>query len=261
MKVLVVDDEIRSLHSFLDQVVDKIDVDFHFLRDDENAILTYCKNNEIQGAFLDINMPGINGIDLAKKIVQINPKTKIVFITGLNVSMANIPEPVRSSVLGITYKPIDVTSVEHYLALIKNVTPKLSVYMFGNFDCFISNRVVVFPSNKSKELFALLLIKNGKSLSMEQAISYLWPDKDVNKAKILYRDAVWRLRSLLKSISFECIDFQRALLVLDKTDIECDYYDFLNGKKSLYKEQFMEEYEWAKTFKEENKKIMEKKPF
>ena len=34
----------------------------------------------------------------------------------------------------------------------------------------------------------------GKSLSMDKAITYLYPDKDYDLAKISYRDIIWKLR-------------------------------------------------------------------
>lgn len=48
----------------------------------------------------------------------------------------------------------------------------------------LNDRIVRFSSNKSMELFALLLVYKGKNLSMSDAITQLWPDYDLDKAKI-----------------------------------------------------------------------------
>ena len=98
--------------------------------------------------------------------------------------------------------------------------------MFDTFDCFIGNKRVSFSSSKSKELFALLLSYNGRTLTMNDAISQLWPDGDAEKSKILYRDAVWRLRKVLNDIDIHCIEWGRGALSLDKGMIECDYWDY-----------------------------------
>ena len=146
---------------------------------------------------------------------------------------------------------VQVDNLEKDLRIISQKKPTLKVTMFNSFDCFINNHIVTFSSSKSKELFALLLALNGKSLTMSQAITCLWPDKDIEKAKVLYRDAVWRLRSTLEEIEFPCVDFQRALLVLDKSNIKCDYYDFLNGKKKIANEAFLQSYDWSYDFESE----------
>ena len=250
MRIIIVDDEIKALQLFLSQIVD-IDLEYRFFKDDKNAILDFIKKNEVSGVFLDVNMPNINGVELAKKIVKLDNQIKIVFVTGTNIKMSDMPQEIAANVLDIIYKPFTTDDIEKDLRIISKKKPILTAKMFGSFDCFINNHIVQFTSSKSKELFALLLALNGKSLTMSQAITYLWPDKDVDKAKILYRDAVWRLRSVLEDISFNCVDFQRALLVLDKSNIKCDYYDFLEGKKKIADETFLSSYEWSMEFENE----------
>lgn len=46
------------------------------------AINAFDNTDNIDVVFLDIDMPGINGIDTAKLILDIKPKCKIIFITG-----------------------------------------------------------------------------------------------------------------------------------------------------------------------------------
>ena len=70
MRVIIVDDEIKALQLFLSQIVD-INLEYRFFKDDKNTILDFVKKNETSGAFLDINMPNINGfvfIDTGKNI-------------------------------------------------------------------------------------------------------------------------------------------------------------------------------------------------
>lgn len=261
MKIIVVDDEIKSLHVFLDHVVSNTNFEYQFFKDDHNQILTYVKNNEIDGAFLDIKMDNIYGPDLAKELIKIKPEIKIIFITGLNYSYSTLPDDLKKNVIGIIYKPIKEVELSKYLLKMANEKPVLKVRMFGHFDCFMNNELVRFSSNKSKELFALLLTLNGKSLTMEHAITNLWPDKDVDKAKILYRDAIWRLRQTLHEIGFECVDFSRALVTLNKKkdSIECDYWDLLKGKDVFYNYEFCIPYEWSINYESEINYLYEKR--
>lgn len=251
MRVIIVDDEIKALQLFLSQIVD-INLEYRFFKDDKNAILDFVKKNEISGAFLDINMPNINGIALSRALIALDANIKIVFVTGTNIKREDLPPDIADNVIDIVYKPFTTDIIERDLRIISRKKPTMKVTMFGSFDCFINNHIVSFSSTKSKELFALLLALNGKSLTMNQAITYLWPDKDLDKAKILYRDAVWRLRNALEEIEFQCVDFQRALLVLDKSNIKCDYYDFLDGKKKVSEDvTFLPSYDWSLDFENE----------
>lgn len=256
MRVIIVDDEIKALQLFLSQIVD-INLEYRFFKDDSDAILSFVKKNETSGAFLDINMPNINGIQLARELIAIDHDIKIVFVTGTNIKLEDIPKEIADNVIDIVYKPFTTDIIEKDLRIISKKKPTLKVKMFGTFDCFINNHIVSFTSTKSKELFALLIALNGRSLTMNQAITCLWPDKDLEKAKILYRDAVWRLRSTLEEIQFPCVDFQRALLVLDKSNIKCDYYDFLESKKIIAPETFLISYDWSIDFETEIYRINE----
>lgn len=259
MKIIVVDDEINSLHLFLDQIIANDDVEYKFFKDDPSLVLSYVKNNSVDGAFLDINMPNISGIELAKKILDISKKIKICFITGLNVTVDNLDESIKNNVLGIIYKPVSVLKLEHFISLMRNESSLIEVKTFGTFDCFVNGRLVKFTSSKAKELFALLVVNRGKSITMEQVITYLWPDKQIDKAKILYRDAVWRLRNTLQENSIDCVEFSRASLALKNKNIRCDYYDLLDGKDVYYPGEFLLSYEWSLPYESEIDYLIENK--
>ena len=246
MKIIAVDDESAALHLFLEDVLNSHeDLEYRFFKDDPVAIVAYCAQNEVTGAFLDIHMPRVNGQELAKRLIEVRPKLKIVFVTGYNIDESAIDPELRDHVLGMAYKPFSALDFNKYIELMAQERPHLVVKTFGGFDCFCHGQLVRFSSNKSKELFAFLICENGKSVTMEDVLSALWPDKDTDKAKILYRDAVWRLRSTLNAIGFSCVNFGRAILSLDVRDIECDYYDLLAGKPGDYKGEFMRNYEWS----------------
>jgi two-component SAPR family response regulator len=247
MKIIVVDDEMSALYVFLNEIIGKNDISYKFFKDNEEEILNYLAQNKVDAAFLDIGMPNINGIDLATKLIEKNKDIKIIFTTGLTVTKDDLPQDVKEHTLGFVYKPYDNNVLTKYLAQIANQTPVMTVKMFGAFDCFIDERKVDFSSNKSKELFALLLTYDGKGLSMNDAISQLWADHDVERAKKLYRDAVWRLRKTLEENNFNCVIFGRAQLSIKKDNIYCDYWEYLKNGKGDYHGEFLKSYDWSIT--------------
>lgn len=245
MRIIIVDDEMKALNTFLEDIMSEEQMEYHFFKDDEDEILKYIDKRRVDAAFLDINMPSIYGIDLARILISHCPDIKIAFITGSTKDESNLPEIVKDHCIGFIYKPYDKESLSHYLEVVKAQTNILKVVMFDTFDCFLNDRIVKFSSNKSMELFALLLVYKGKNLSMSDAITQLWPDYDLDKAKILYRDAVWRLRKTLKDIGFNCVLFFRGSLGLRKENIQCDFWDYLEGKNNDFHGEFLKSFDWS----------------
>lgn len=247
MDILIVDDEMSALRVFLDEIIDEWDLKTKFFQDDIEGITRFIAHNKVAAAFLDIKMPRINGVDLAKALIKIQPDIKILFITGLSVTARDIDEELQDNLLGFIYKPYDGAVIRNYLDIIAARTPVMHVKTMGAFDCTVNGRKLMFSSAKSKELLALLVVYAGKTLTMNTAIAYLWPDHDLDRAKKLYRDAVWRLRKSLREINFSCVNFSRAELSLSTENIKCDLYDYLKDPSSVndISEAFLPQYEWS----------------
>ena len=82
MKIIAVDDEMEALKNFLVQIINDNRVEYKFFFYFSLDAISYCESNLVEGAFLDIRMPQINGVDLAEKLIEVNPRIQIVFITG-----------------------------------------------------------------------------------------------------------------------------------------------------------------------------------
>ena len=257
MKIVVVDDEMYALQSFLSEIID-CDVECKFFRDDEQAVLDYIGKHEVSAVFSDIGMR-ISGLLLAEKIIDIKPDIAVVFITGMNIVAADLSDKLKANTLGFLYKPYNADKLHEFLNAIKMRTPSLFVRTFDGFDCFVDGKIVNFSSAKAKELFALLVAYNGNSLTMTDAINHLWENANVEKAKVLYRNAVFRLRKTLKDLGVDCVGYGRAVLTLDKTHIACDYWDFLRTGGDAYRGEFCKSYDWSIEYLPELDKIAARK--
>jgi len=248
MTIVVVDDEVSALTTFLVNVVNETRLDYKFFQENPKECLSYCEKNEVVAAFLDINMPVMNGIDLAEALIRLNPAIKIVFITGYAFDVEAIQKRLGDHLLGFAYKPFDSDVLNRYIDLIYTASfkPKIAFHCFGHFDLFLNGRPLDFYSSKSKELLALLVVYQGANVSMDDAICHLWPDKSVDLAKRLYRDAVWKLRKLLSENGLLfLVNFRRAQLALVPEYAECDYWDYLAKKNNDYHGEFLLNYDWS----------------
>lgn len=125
---------------------------------------------------------------------------------------------------------------------------KMKVTCFHTFDCYLGDAHLEFPSKKSKEFFALLVILRGKALSMDKAITYLWPEKDIDLAKRSYRDVIYKLRKFFGDNSFYGVTFKRAETILNPNSLECDYYAIIERKCPYDGSPLMPEYDWSLDF-------------
>ncbi|MEG1529737.1 MAG: response regulator, partial [Clostridia bacterium] len=82
MNIIVVDDEIASLNTFLENILDVYDVKYKMFQKNISMSIDFVKDNKVDAAFLDINMEEMDGVELAKAIVEASPSTLIVFISG-----------------------------------------------------------------------------------------------------------------------------------------------------------------------------------
>lgn len=247
MKVIIVDDEFAALNTFLYYVIDKYDIEIKMFMKNPLACVDYTLKNDVQAAFLDINLANYDGVELAKNLIKINPNILIVFISGYAVEKEKITQELGKNLLGFCDKPYSEEILDRYIKHILDVEVKRSVRIktFGSFDLFINDRPVKFYSSKSQELLALLIDRNGASVTMGEAICHLWPDHKIEKSKILYRDAVWKLRKCLKENGLNgLVEFERALLSINKI-YQCDYWEFLNGKVELFNGEYMINYDWS----------------
>lgn len=85
IKALIVDDEFparATLHDILNSISNVTSISE--CTDGNTALLFLKKHSDIDVIFLDIEMPEINGLDVAKKISSFNQHVKIIFATGYN---------------------------------------------------------------------------------------------------------------------------------------------------------------------------------
>jgi len=119
MKILIVDDEKLALDR-LKRILNKLGYEDIIAYDEPQMALEEVKKNLFDVVFLDISMPVMNGIELAEMILQIEPKTFVIFQTAHdNFAL----RAYQSGGIDYLLKPIDEASVqksikkvEHYIA-------------------------------------------------------------------------------------------------------------------------------------------------
>ena len=88
LKVLICDDE-YGMRTVLRKAVEKVE-GFQVVgeAEDGEAVLSLVEKLRPQVVFMDVEMPRLDGLECAKRILDINPKIIIVFATGHNEFMS-----------------------------------------------------------------------------------------------------------------------------------------------------------------------------
>jgi hypothetical protein len=121
---------------------------------------------------------------------------------------------------------------------------------FGHFDLFVNGIPVIFSNAKEKELMALLIDRNGGTISPHEAISYLWEDETItDKLSTRYRKLAMNLKNTLAKYGIEHILINnRGVRSVNVSAITCDYYEMISGNekyKSAFHNSYMMDYSWA----------------
>ena len=247
MKIIAVDDEKIALQGLLASIKSAVpNAEVYGFRYTGEAI-AHMENDPCDVAFLDIEMKGMSGVEVAERLLAINPNVNIIFATGFG-SYRDAAFDMHAS--GYLIKPITAESVKRELEHLRHPvsSPKrLNFYTFGNFEVLFDEKPLKFKYQKSKELLAYLVDRKGAMCSTEEIIAVIFEDDSDHKA--YYQRIRSDLLSVFTSIGCEALILQqKGMLGLAVKEVDCDYYDYLNGKttlEKLYHGEYMAQYSFA----------------
>lgn len=250
MRVIYVDDEKPALDNFR-LTADHISeiTELNLFQDGKKA-LDFISRHTADVAFLDMNMPGIHGLELAKKLKLQDENIRIVFVTAFGEYAL---DAWAVDATGYLLKPYAVSDIRKELnkcsyhplpskkVMIKTI-PMLSISVYG--------KPLHISAAKPRELFALLVDRGESGITTNEVISYLWPERlnDANTQSLM-RMTYKRLSDILEEAGVgNLIDSHENRRFLRTELVDCDLYQILNGDKQAAKKyggQYLQEYDWA----------------
>lgn len=264
MNIIAVDDE-RLVLEDLKDICEKIGSveNFTAFSNPADALEFAAMSNSIDVAFLDIEMPVMTGLELAKRLNRLVPDIKIIFVTGFKDYAF---EAFGVNAIGYVLKPFSADMIRKELDKVNpdglGSKSKVVIKTFGYFDVFVEERPVYFSSSKSKELLALLVDRHGGSVSTENAISVLWPERNYDDTvQSLFRKVLKSLRTALSDAGIlDILIDVRNQRSIDVSKFECDYYQVLklsDKAVNAFQGEYMTGYAWAENTRNHIERLIE----
>ena len=252
MNIIAVDDEylpLIDLEYAIKQAAPEASVQ-SFESSSEAAL--FGSENHIDIAYIDVNMPGLNGIDLAKKLRETNPSINIIFATGHDEYAKDAFSVQASDYLTkpITAKAV-ADSLRHLRTPVEAVPEvKLRVQCFGNFDVFTEEGILYFQRQKAKELLAYLVHKRGTSSTIKEICAVIYDGyENMSSVDKQIQPVISTMMKTLREADAEDVIVKNYNSIsIDVSKVDCDYYRYLEKDPSLtrmYTGEYMTNYEWA----------------
>ena len=248
MKILCLDDEPLALR-MLEQAVKTAKPDAEITAFRKQAeLIAEAERNGCDVAFLDIHMRGMTGVEVAKKLKEINPKMNIIFVTGFSDYKGDAMDMKAS---GVTAEEVKAELDDLRFPIVPKNNVLLRVQCFGNFDVFLpGGEHVRFERSKAKEIFAYLVHRNGSSCTIKEIAAALFEDEPYDKKQQNYmQQLTYALMKSLKAVGAEAAVVKGFnALAVDPKVLDCDYYRFKEldaGAVNSYQNEYMSQYYWA----------------
>lgn len=248
MRFLAVDDEkimLAQLEDMLCRIRPEAEV-LPFVWPDD--ALEAAGKERIDVAFLDIEIGGMTGLELAARLKKVQPDIHIVFVTGYQEYAL---DAFALHATGYLLKPVSEEALERELDFICRKAEGCShirVQTFGGFEIYVDGQPVKFGRTKAKELFAYLIDRRGASVTTREACAALFED-DSGTRMGYFRNILRELKNALQNAGVpEILERGFNSLAVAAEKIDCDYYRFLEGDPAAvneYQNDYMPSYSWA----------------
>lgn len=166
-------------------------------------------------ALLDIEMPELSGMELARKLRDIRPDIHVAFLTAYEEyardafdveALDYLLKPITEADLDRTLKRAGKRMHGRRVEGNSPERPRVTVRSFGPFSVTTGKGDQVrFRSSKGRELLAHLHHARGRTLSKAQILDSLWYGQDVERTQVNLHTTVYQLRKDLEACGLDGI--------------------------------------------------------
>lgn len=251
MRILAVDDEQMALELIKEELMEIVpDAEIVCFQFPEDALM-YIQTTKCDIAILDIEMPQMSGILLAKKLKAYYPDINIIFATAYSEYGL---EAMQMHASGYLLKPVKreqlKSELENLRFPVDIAKSDIQAKTFGGFELLVHGEPVHFGRSKSKEMLAYLIDCHGASATKKEIAAILFENQEYTKANQDYMNKIVReLGKNLKEAGAERIFIKSHNSYAVKiSEFSCDLYEYENGDPmaiNKFHGEYMKQYSWA----------------
>lgn len=237
IKAILIDDEQPALNE-MSYLLKAYPVQIIGMIQDARDALEEIAAKRPDAVFLDIEMPGIDGLTLALKIQELNFGIRIIFVTAYSdyalkafqaFPLDYLMKPVDEERFSLTMKHLSEQLVARHADSVS--PPKTVIRCFGEFRMYSEGgekRHAKFATRQVKELLAYLISRFEKPVSRQELIEKIFGGAEDHKTVNQLHVALYRLRNTLEEIGAS----RGSITILKDHTLEvadgvCDYIDFV----------------------------------
>lgn len=209
VKAILVDDEPLALQHLAEELEEIGGWEIIGKYRNPKTALEHLSKDLPQVIFLDIEMPEINGIEAAKRALEICPDVVIVFVTvyedyaikAFEISAWDyVLKPLHPDRLMKTTSRV-FQQLQRREKVLLSSNNGVRIHTFRSLQFERSGQTPITPrwkTSKARELFAFLLHDRGRSVRKELLLDQLWPDTEWEKGITQLYTAIYQVRKMLQ---------------------------------------------------------------
>lgn len=280
MRAILVDDERLSLHYFGNLLTTFKEI--HLIGSYSNSLegLAQIIEQKPDVVFLDIEMPEMNGIELAEQLERHSLQTKIVFVTAFNEyavqafelnAIDYLVKPVQKERLHKTIHRLQQRMIQLPQQQTDNEHQTVCLFQTLRFKKANGEELVAkWRTTKVRNIFLFLLHNRGTIVRKDLLLELLWPETEPAKGFVQLYSSIYQVRKTLSTLNsdIEIVNHEDGyMLDCHSTQIDVDLWEegienlpivsasTISAHQqllSLYKGDYLEEFSfiWATSEKE-----------
>lgn len=169
MKILIADDHQMIVEDLKDEISKLLPDALCIGTSEPEEIIPLFEQYRFDVVFIDIKMPGTNGISLAQKMLDMHPNTNIIYITGYADYAA---QAFRTYASAFLEKPVTPDMIEDALAHLRHPVSNITDEMIE--QAYAGKGVIGKKLQKWREERGMSQSDLAEALSVDRRTVYRW---------------------------------------------------------------------------------------
>lgn len=250
INVVIVEDE-KPILELMKVVIGK-NPHYNIVGAYSNPVEALARLPELQPdvAFLDVEMPKLGGLELARKIGECCEQTRVIFATAHKEYAL---EAFNVYAFDYILKPVTPAAVERIAARLMKLDRRISAPVstsasvavpsarqaflscFGGFEVRnAQDELIHWPTRKTEELFAYFLCYSNQDVGKWRLADDLWPEMAEERASSNLYNTIYRLKKTMQSqeIGMDIVKTNDGYM-LKTLHVDCDLLEFQRSVPAL----------------------------